>query len=180
MDFTALDREQDASDILFAHAGAGILEAAGDADVFLGVIDVLDRVEARDHIGVGIGGLTVRQDIAGAYGVAPAEFPRVDADHLGEQIDVALGRKAALRHAEAAISARGGVVGIDRHTEDVDVLIVIGTCRMSAGAVEDGAAERSICAGIGDDNALHAGQDAVLVTGGSELHLHRMSFDMIV
>ena len=44
---------------------------------------------------------------------------------FGEQVEVALGGKAALRHAEAAEGARGGVIGVVGLAVNLNVLVVI-------------------------------------------------------
>ena len=113
MDLALLHAQQHPADILFSHAGAGVFEAAGNTGIGMRIVNVLHGIQTGSHIGVGIGGLTVRQHIARLDGIASAEFPRINAHHFGQEIDIHLCGKAALRHAEAAECAGNNVVGID-------------------------------------------------------------------
>ena len=180
VDLAVLNAQQDTADILLTHTSARVLEATGDTSIGVGVVDVLNGFDTSQHIGVGVSGLTVGHHIAGLDGITTADFPCVDTDHLSQQVDVHFGCEAALADTEATICTRNNVVGVNRHTEDVDILVVVGTSGMSTCTMQDGAAQGSVSAGISDDNALHAGQDAVLVTGSGELHLHGMTLNMVV
>ena len=179
MDLALLNAQQHAPDILLAHAGAGILETAGQSRIFVAVVYVLDGIETCSHIGIRIRSLTVRKYIAGLDRVAAAEFPRIYADHFSQQIDVHLGRKAALRYAESAECAGRNIVCIYRHAEYIDILVIVRSRSMCAGTVKHGAAQRRISTGIGDYDALHTRKYSVLIAGSRKLHLHRMALNMV-
>ena len=165
VDLSLLHTEKDPANVLLAHAGAGVLKAAGNAGVGIGVEYILQRVQAGGHIGVGVGGLAVGQHVAGLDGVAAAELPGVNAHHFGQEVDVHLSGKAALGDAEAPEGAGDHVVGVHRHTEDMNILVVVGPGGVGAGPVKHRHTQECVGPGVGDNDALHAGENAVLITG---------------
>ena len=51
---------------------------------------------------------------------------------------------------------------------------------MGAGTVQNGAAQGGVSPGIGNDDSLHTGENAVFIAGGGELHLHGVALYVIV
>ena len=123
-----------------SHADARILHRTGKADRFAVfdrfVIVGLDGLERFDKAGLRPDDLAVGQHLAGANGVAVADLPRGDADKIRHLIQKRFGRKAGLRHAEAAERARGRIVRIVGVALDFKILIVIRARGMRARAAE--------------------------------------------
>ena len=181
MHLALLHGQQHPAYILLAHAGAGVFEATGYAHIgAAGVIHILQGVQAGGHIGVGVGGLAVGEHVAGLYHVPAPELPGVYAHHLRQKVDVHLCGKAALGDAEATEGAGDHIIGVYGHTEDVHILVVVGSGGMGAGPVEHRPAQGGVGPGIGNDDALHAGELAVFVAGGGELHLHGVALHVVV
>ena len=165
-----------------ADADARVLHRAGKADgisVLLGFVKVgLDGLERFDKTRLGPDDLAVRQHLAGADSIAVADLPRGDADKVGHLVQERLGRKAGLRHAEAAERARGRIIRIIGVALDLEIFIVIRACRVRAGALEHRAAEGGKAARVGHDLRLHALNDAVFVAAHRKVHPHRMALGM--
>ena len=83
-----------------------VLHGAGDARLGIGVIIGPHGVKGLHQGGARVGNLPVRESLAGADGVAVADFKGGDAHHFGQLVQVALAGEAALGHAEAPESAR--------------------------------------------------------------------------
>ena len=140
-----------------ADAHARVLHRAGNARLGVALHDRSHRVERFDQRGRFVRDLPVREHLPRPDRVAVADLERCDADHLRQLIQIALGRKAALRDAEAAERARGRVVRVDRLAVDVDVLIVIRPRGVRTGALQHRPAERRVGAGIGNERRAHGG-----------------------
>ena len=152
-----LHRQQHPADILLSHSCSGILEAAGDPGIFVLIENIFDRIQARFHVCIRICGLSVRQDVSRFDRIPSAEFPGIDPDHFRQKVNVHLRCKTALRHTESAEGPGYDIIGIDGHAENIDVLIVIRSRRMRTGSMQYRAAKARVCAGIRNDDPLHAG-----------------------
>ena len=86
------------------------------------------------------GDLPVGQHLSGTDGVAVAHLPGIQTSHLSQQVEVHLRRKDRLGHAEAAERACRRVVGVNGGAVDVDILVIVGACRMGTGSLEHRAA----------------------------------------
>ncbi len=168
MEFAVFYFDAAAADIRHADAEAAVLQRAGDTGFGVALQNRAHCVKCFDQRGGFVCDLSVGQNLTRTDAVEITELKRRHADHFRELVDVALGSKAALRDTEAAECAARRVVGIVGVALDVHVLIVIGTRRVRAGALQHRAAEGGVCAAVRDD--------AVFVAGGGEIHLHRVAF----
>ena len=178
MDLAVLHDQPDTARVGDAHAHAGVLHGAGQAHVAVGVHVGLYGLQRFHETGGLVYDLSVGQLLAGADGVAVADLPGGDADQVGHLIQQAFDAETGLRDAEAAEGAGGRIVGVIGPAVDLEVLIVIRTGGVGAGALQDGAAQRGVSAGVGNDFRSHALDDAVFVAAQAELHLHGMALGM--
>ena len=170
-----LDDQPAAPPVRDADADARVLHRAGDADRVARsnrrVIGGLDGLERLDKARGLVHNLPVREDAAGADGVAVADLPRGDADEVGHLVQQRLRAEAGLRHTEAAERARGWIVRIVGVPLDLEVFVGIRPRRVRARALEHRPAERGKRARIGHDGGLHALNDAVFVAAHREIHV---------
>ena len=160
------------------HAHAGVLHGAGNAGK-LGIFVLLLHGHQRLHQAGGvIHDLAVGQRLAGTDGVAHADLPGGDADLVGHFIQQALHGKAGLGDAEAPEGAGRRVVGVVRPAVTLEVFIVVRPRGVGAGALENGAAQGGVGAGVGDDLHGHALDVALVVAAHGDLNVHGVALGM--
>ena len=161
-----------------AHAKAAVFHRAGDARLGMRVVIRLDRLKRFDKRRRLIGDLPVGQNLAGADCVAVTDFPGGNADHFGQQVQVAFGRKAALRHTEAPKRPARRIVSVVSLAVDLDILIVVRPGRVRTCALEHRSAERRVRAGVRNERRLHRGEAAVFIAGRRKLHFKAVALWM--
>ena len=176
--FVSLDDQLAAAIVRQTHADARVFHRAGQSDRLTrldgGVIVGPDRLERLHKAGLRPDDLPVRQDAAGADGVAQTDLQWRNADLVGHFVQQRLDREAGLRDAKAAERARGRIVGVVGGAFDLKILVGVGAGGVRTRALEHRAAERGERAGVGHDLRLDALDDAVFVAAHREIHPERV------
>ena len=157
-------------------AEAAVFHRASDSGLGVPLQNRANRVERLDERGGFVRILSVGQDLPGTNPVFVAELKRRHTDHFRELVEIALGGKAALGHAEAAKRAARRVIGIVGVALNINILVVIWPCRVGTGTLQHGASKGGVRSAVRDDAGTHGGEISVFVASGGKIHLHRVAF----
>ena len=177
-----LNQQLDTAGIGDTNADACVLHCAADANRLAGsqssVVVGLDSFQSLNQAGGVVNDLAVGQDAPGTDCVDVTDLPGSDADLLGHHVQQGLGGEAGLSNAEATECACGRIVGVVCGALDFEVFVSVGTCCMGTCTLQNGAAQRCVCTGVGLADCLNAQDLTVVVTAHGEVHDEVMTLGM--
>ena len=146
MYLSVLHRQAAAPPVRKPYAHAGVLHGTGNARSRMILINLFHRLQCFHQRGARKCNLSVWQHLPRTDGVAIANLPRGNAHRC----------KTALRHTESPERACGRIIGVNRFSVNVYILIIIWPGRMGTESLKHRSTQGCIGAGIRHHHRLHA------------------------
>ena len=161
------------------HAFSAVFPSQGNPRIRVGLKNILHRLQTFRCSRALIGDLSVRQDLSRTDGVPIADFPGGDPNLFRQKIQILFHGKITPGRSEPPKRPGHHIVGINRHAQNIHILIIVRPCRMGTRPVKHRTSKRRISPRIGDNDCFHSRQYPVFVTGRRDLDLHGVAFGVV-
>ena len=133
--------------------------------------DLLDALPQPD----GADPKAVHRDRVGLHHLLEPQLHRVQAELVGDLVELHLHGETGLRGAVAALGAAGRLVGEHPHALELVRRQIVGHRLQRSGVVDRGQAVAAVAAAVEEGAEPHAGEGAVALDPGAHPHLHRVA-----